>query len=110
MDKNNLLNIIKTLTELMHCPSCGESYSIGEVQYISQVEGYCLLQVSCKSCKQPVWVNFFIEKDQKKQSSRRYRKLPEMDTEITSNEIIEFHCGIGGFNGDFKKIFKDNKN
>jgi hypothetical protein len=106
LDKNNLLYILKTLTELMHCPTCGRAYTIEEVQYISQVEGYCLLQVTCKSCKVPVWVNFFVEKDQKVNSLERAIKRSSIETEITHDEIIEFHNVIGKFDGNFKKTFK----
>jgi hypothetical protein len=104
LDKNNLLSIIKTLTELLHCPSCGQPYTIEEVQYISQVQGYCLLQVSCRSCKQPVWINFFVEKDQK--IARRQIKISPIEAEITSDEVIEFHNKIKTFDGNFKKIFR----
>ena len=103
MDKNNLLNILKTLTELMHCPTCGEAYTIEEVQYISQVESYCLLQVNCKKCNLPIWVNFFVEKETKKKVYRNAKVLNH--TDISANEIIEFHQNISKFNGDFKKIF-----
>ena len=103
MDNNNILNIIKTLTELLHCPACGETYTIDEVQYISQVQGYFMLQVSCRKCRQPVWVNFFVDKNQK--PSRQDQK-PSNGSEITADEVIEFHRQISHFNGDFKKAFK----
>jgi len=104
LDKNNLLNIIKTLTELLHCPSCGQPYTIEEVQYISQVQGYCILQVACRECRQPVWVNFFVERDQK--TIMKTVKYTNTYPEITADEIIDFHNKIAKFDGNFKKVFK----
>jgi hypothetical protein len=108
VDRNNILNILKTLTEMMHCPTCGETYTIEEVQYISQVEGYCLLQVSCKKCHIPVWVNFFVENSQNKSEKRfSIQKLEQEKSEpISVNEVIDFHQQISSFDGNFKKTFK----
>lgn len=103
LEKNNLLFILKTLTELMHCPSCGQAYSLEEVQYISQNDGLCLLQVSCKSCRTPVWVNFFVEKDRPEKPAKP-SNIP-IEEEISADEIIEFHHSISRFDGDFKKVF-----
>ena len=107
MDRNNLLQILKTLTEMMHCPHCGEVYSLDEVQYISQVEGYCLLQVSCKRCRIPVWVNFFVEKENQrpKQTGINDFKINDLKP-ITVDEVIDFHETISNFSGDFKTVFK----
>ncbi|MDD5692908.1 MAG: hypothetical protein WC437_03775 [Patescibacteria group bacterium] len=108
MEKNNnLLQILKTLTEMMHCPHCGEAYTLDQVQYISQIEGYCLLQVSCKSCHIPIWVNFFVENSQVKQKPELNIKNLEILDEgpITVDEMITFHQEINSFDGNFKKVF-----
>lgn len=104
---NNLLQILKTLTEMMRCPHCASSYSIEQVQYISQVEGYCLLQVTCKGCHTPIWVNFIVENGSAKIKSEfniQNLKLTE-EIPITADEVICFHQKIDTFDGDFKKIF-----
>lgn len=108
MDKNNLLHILKTLTEMMHCPHCGEIYSLEEVQYISQVDGYCLLQVSCKKCRVPIWVNFFVEKNEmRKKIEFDIKQLNQEDQEpITVDEVVDFHQILKSFDGNFKKTFK----
>ena len=107
MDRNNLLQILKTLTEMMRCPHCGEAYSLDEVQYISQVDGYCLLQVSCKKCKVPIWVNFFVEKESQKERKPSLADLRLENLEpITADEVIDFHEAVTAFSGDFKKAFK----
>jgi len=107
VDRNNLLQILKTLTEMMHCPHCGEAYSLDEVQYISQVEGYCLLQVSCKKCRIPVWVNFFVENEKQKAKQAEINNLKINDlSPITADEVIDFHEKIASFGGDFKTAFK----
>ncbi len=107
MDRNNLLQILKTLTEMMRCPHCGEAYSLDEVQYISQVDGYCLLQVSCRKCKVPIWVNFFVEKENQKDKRESLADFKMNNLEpITVDEVIDFHETVLGFSGDFKKAFK----
>jgi len=107
LGNNNLLQILKTLTEMMHCPHCGDVYTLDQVQYISQIEGYCLLQVSCKSCHVSVWVNFFVENSLAKQSLEFDLKNLEASDEspITADEVIDFHQEIYSFDGNFKKIF-----
>ncbi len=107
MEQNNLLHILKTLTEMMHCPHCGEIYSLNEVQYISQVNGYCLLQVSCKKCSIPIWVNFFVEKNQAKQ--KPVFNIQALSREnlkpITTDEVVDFHHTLKLFDGNFKEVF-----
>jgi hypothetical protein len=107
VEQNNLLHILKTLTEMMHCPHCGEVYSLDEVQYISQVDGYCLLQVSCKKCRIPIWVNFFIEKNEIKQKPTFNMQLllQENLEPITTDEVVDFHQMVRSFDGNFKKVF-----
>jgi hypothetical protein len=91
----------------MHCQHCGESYTLEEVQYMSQAEGYCMLKVSCKKCKTPVWVNFFIENGRGKVKSR----LNMNDLKLSSNEpisideMIDFHLKLSDFDGNFKAVF-----
>jgi len=104
---NNLLQILKALTEMVHCPHCGEAYTLDQVQYISQIEEYCLLQVSCRSCHIPIWVNFFVEKNQSMQKPEFNIKNLGLknDRPISADEVIDFHQKIDSFDGNFKKIF-----
>jgi len=92
----------------MHCQCCGESYTLEEVQYMSQAEGYCMLKVSCKKCQTPVWVNFFIENGRDKIKSKlniHDLKLKSAEP-ISVDELIDFHQILGSFDGNFKETFR----
>lgn len=105
MSGNNFLNILKTISEAMKCPVCDHSYDIEEVQFISQMEGYSLVHLTCSHCKNPMWVNFFST-DKKPNFKLEYleRERPDLG-EISGDELIDFHNVLKNFDGDFKKVF-----
>lgn len=109
MDKGNFLSILKSLTDAMKCPKCGQSFNINEVQFVEQLDGFCLLQLSCEDCKTPIWVNFFAT-DNKPNFKIRFESAKieeEFNFEpITTDEVISFHNMIKEFDGDFKKVFR----
>jgi transcription elongation factor Elf1 len=100
MDQN-LLNILKNLSENMHCPGCGKKYSIQEVQFMGQNDGQVLLQLSCESCKMPVWVNVIDGKAKIEEESA----LLDLEA-ICSDDLINFHNELMTFDGNFKKAFR----
>lgn len=103
MSGNNFLNILKTITESLKCPTCDHLYELEEVQFISQMEGYSLVHMSCRHCKLPVWVNFFSSEQK---PNFQIEQLPKDQGEITSDELISFHQLLESFDGDFKKVFR----
>lgn len=106
MGGNNFLTILKTITESMKCPTCEHSYELEEVQFISQMEGFSLVHLSCSHCKMPVYVNFFTS-EKKPNFKIDYIRDEEFDfEEITTDEVISFHKLLTNFDGNFKKVFK----
>lgn len=106
MNSNHFLNILKTITETMKCPTCGHSYDLSEIQFINQFDGFCLVHLTCGSCKVPVWVNFFAG-DKKPNFKIETQPMDEsiLFEEITSDEILTFHEYLKGFNGNFREAF-----
>lgn len=108
MDKKKFLDLLKNLQSIMRCPSCGAVYSVDEMQYMGNQDGYFLLSMTCSKCSLPVWVNFFAGEA----PGRPITDLTICDMELAtktpigSNEVITFHEYISGFDGNFKKIFK----
>lgn len=111
MDKPNFINILKSLTETMKCPKCGQAYDVNEVQFTQQLDGFCLLQLSCKECSLPVWINFFATNTKPELRIRYEQKPLPMENNynfepITADEVIDFSNSIKTFNGDFRKAFR----
>ena len=71
-------------------------------------DGYFLLSMTCDKCSLPVWVNFFAGSPD---GRGVLNDLTIDDLElsmrqpITSNEVLDFHNYIVGFDGNFKKAF-----
>ncbi len=111
MSAKHFMELLKNLQKMMKCPSCGASYKMEEVQFLGQVDGLFLMQMSCGKCELPVWMNFMANKDYKKStkimsdlSSEDLEK--DMDNPITADEMIEFHNFLENFEGSFKDSSK----
>lgn len=107
MDQEKFINLLKNLQNIMHCPSCNSTYSMDEMQFLGNQDGYFLLSMTCKKCSLPVWVNFFAGN---REGSRMIANdLTVMDFDlmnrepISKNEVIDFHLSLKKFNGDFRE-------
>jgi len=112
MNEKHFLNLLKNLQNIMRCPSCGAVYSVEEMQFMGNQDGYFLLSMTCTSCNLPVWVNFFAGTAPGKALNSDlgvydYSLLDQ--PAITGNEVIDFHKFIKQFNGDFKRFIKTKK-
>lgn len=111
MNAKQFMELLKNLQKIMKCPACGASYKMEEVQFLGQVDGLFLMQMSCGKCDLPVWMNFMANKDHKK-STMIMSDLSKMDMEkkfesdISSDEMIEFHKFLTNFDGNFKDNLK----
>lgn len=106
MDRENFLDLMKNLQTVMKCPACGAIYDVNEIQFVGNQEGYFLLSMTCSKCSLPVWVNVFAGN---KNQPRMIHDLAVSDIELSNreaigtNEVIDFHCFLKTFKGDFKK-------
>jgi hypothetical protein len=110
MDKNHFLQLLKNLQSVMRCPSCGAVYTVEEMQFMGNHDGYFLLSMTCTECNLPVWVNFFAGPNQKEGMTLTDLTINDFDLAqkdpITQDEVISFHNFIATFNGDFKGKFR----
>jgi C4-type Zn-finger protein len=107
MANYNFLSILKTITEAMSCPSCGHTYDLNEVQFVSQMDSFSMVHLTSKNCQKPVWVNFFAtdsDPQMKVNVLQRTETFLDME-EISSDEVISFHEELKTFDGNFKKVF-----
>lgn len=111
MNAKQFLELLKNLQKIMKCPSCGAAYKVEEVQFLGHVEGLFLLQMVCGECDLPVSMNFMATKGIEKKPllisdmSDKESKI-KVDSEISTNELIDFHQFLEKFRGDFKKFSK----
>jgi hypothetical protein len=107
MDKKKFLDLLKNLQSIMRCPSCGAIYSVDEMQYMGNQDGYFLLSMTCNKCSLPVWVNFFAGEAPLKAITDLTITDMELSqkSSITHDEVIDFHTHISNFDGNFKKLF-----
>ncbi|PIZ00351.1 hypothetical protein COY62_03010 [bacterium (Candidatus Howlettbacteria) CG_4_10_14_0_8_um_filter_40_9] len=111
MNAKQFLELLKNLQKMMKCPSCGAAYKVEEVQFLGHVEGLFLLQMVCGECDLPVSMNFMASKGMSKKPilmsdvDTKERKT-KINSEISSNELIDFHQFLEKFRGDFKKFSK----
>lgn len=110
MNAKQFMDLLKNLQKIMKCPSCGTTYQIEEIQFLGQVDGLLLLQMVCKNCELPVWMNFMANKDSQIKKEFLISDLSKEDVEkdfgsdISSNELIDFHSFLDKFEGNLKDI------
>jgi hypothetical protein len=111
MDRKRFLDLLKNLQNIMRCPACGALYSVEEMQFMGNQDGYFLLSLTCTKCNLPVWVNFFAGNPEVRIISDLTITDMELSQKqpITVNEVIDFHSFIKGFSGDFKRYLKTKK-
>lgn len=107
MNAKQFRDLLKNLQK-MKCPSCGEIYQIDEIQFLGQIDGLFLMQMSCGKCQLPVWMNFMTNdgigvKSQLILNDLKKKNYETVDKEeITADEIINFHNFMKKFDGNFK--------
>lgn len=108
MNPNQFMELLKNLQKIMKCPSCGAIYKIEEIQFLGQVDGIFLLQMSCTKCHLLSWMNFMINKDRGK-NKYSFSELKSLNDDmaikesISPDEILDFHGFLESFDGNFKK-------
>lgn len=94
----------------MHCPSCNSTYSLEEMQFLGNQDGYFLLSMTCSKCSLPVWVNFFAGNKEGSKMITNDLTITDINLlskePISNNEVIDFHVSLKQFKGNFKEVFK----
>jgi len=109
MNPQQFIDLLKNLQKIMKCPSCGALYKIDEIQFLGQLEGIFLLQMSCTKCQLLSWMNFMVNKDKSGKNKFAFSEMKiknedrSIKEEITSDEILDFYSFLENFDGNFKK-------
>jgi len=126
MNSYQLEELIKNIQAMIKCPSCGSAYKKENINFLGQLGEAVLVQLSCYVCKMPVMATIVTSGTAREmpnaQELERYSKqLPKLfseirdkdsrkddkvDEKISSDEIIDMHEFLEGFDGNFDKEFK----
>lgn len=124
MDNPDFLNpkeVLQNILEVIHCPFCGSDYSEKYTKIKAQVNRDYVVQLMCSECQNSIIANFSYQGGGNRGVSRN--KVSSQKTEMPFNEmmgfigkgaisdddIMDFHKEMNSFDGDFIKIFKNNK-
>ncbi|OIP22530.1 hypothetical protein COX95_01565 [bacterium CG_4_10_14_0_2_um_filter_33_32] len=118
MNNHQLEELIKNIQSMIKCPSCGSSYKKENVQLMGQLGQAVLVQLSCYICKMPVMATIVVsgpnagkpsfEKDsiEKILDNNPIEPIKEKtENPVSSNEILEMHEFLDGFDGNFESLF-----
>jgi len=120
MNFNELHQIVKHLKKSLECASCSKKYLYDDIEIMSTYEDQGLFNATCFHCQNQILIHVTIgdKIDAKGKSTnhsiKKLKGLTERDhqsirqhqkTIISSNDVIDIHCFLDKFNGDFKKLF-----
>ena len=88
---NNIHEIIKQIQKDLYCPVCGKNYEIGEIRLRGLFDHTLIVQTVCANNHMTLFMTTYDKKNNKKS--------------VSSNDILDLHNALGGFNGDFEKIW-----
>lgn len=110
MTPKKFMEFLKNIEKrIENCPSCGAKYQIEEVQFLGQVDGFLLLQMSCKKCHLSVWESYIVAKDSSVKQAFVQGSNKESFLEmpgINADELINFHNFMEIFDGNFRKAIR----
>jgi len=126
MNSYQLEELIKNIQAMIKCPSCGSAYKKENINFLGQLGEAVLVQLSCYVCKMPVMATIVTsgaarEMPNAQELERYSKQLPKLfseirdkdsrkddkvDEKISSDEIIDMHEFLEGFDGNFDKEFK----
>ncbi len=102
-----LQELVKQLQEFYKCPSCDTNYHFDDIRFLSEIDLYCFVQLSCHECSLPVLATVSLDDKapalRKTDLTRKEEvKFAEIG-EISSSEIAEFHQFISKSKIVFKR-------
>lgn len=97
MNREELLNLLKTVRQNIRCPQCGKQYGFADIRIRSVAEFVVFLELSC-SDHMPVLATVALGKDLTKKEKTKVEV-------VTGNDIIKTYEFLKDFTGGFQKIF-----
>lgn len=125
MNFSELSQIVRYLKKTLPCNSCQANYDPANIEVLSTFDDQGLFSLKCPKCNNQLLVHITISDEERNLSEpkstgtqmiRAHRAITET-TEmehhtlsshmISSNDVIDMHCFLGQFNGDFKQLFSN---
>lgn len=87
----NLTEVIQQIQRDLACPVCGKNYETGEIRLRGLFDHTLIVQTICANNHMTLFMT---------QVKEIIKKVP-----ISSNDIIDLHKTLEGFDGDFSKLW-----
>ena len=103
---------IKKLISSVQCSGCEEHYQINNIKIILHQDDTWFLNVTCSACQRQSVIIAIIKRDD---TSDTITDLTDTElaqfagTSVNTDDILDLHDFLKGFNGDFIKIFSQNQ-
>lgn len=100
MEEQSFNNIFRKATGHFFCPACGSKYQGTEIESIERHDDGYLVSVCCSNCSLKLSMHVVT-----KGFSNSENEVEPQESDITINEIIDFHDTIKHFDGNFRRVF-----
>lgn len=111
MNSYQLQELIKNIQTMMRCPSCGASYGADNIHFLGKLDMAALIQLDCQHCSLPVMATIIVSDKQQPQTkllsdiSRDDLKNPGPRVPVSTDEVVDVHQFLKGFDGNFESLF-----
>ncbi len=104
-------SLVEQLIREVTCPSCKSKHTEADMTILGSFKDEIYLHIKCPKCNTQSLVNAAINRyrELRKHQGLKIRNLGEKVGPITRNEVVEIHNFLENFDGDFKKLFSQQK-
>jgi len=99
MNHQELYKLLVTVQKNVRCPQCGKSYGFSKIQIRGIVDTIVFLELSCTN-HMPLLATVTLSKP---------NIAAESTDKINSDDVIDMYRFMKNFDGNFEKLFKENK-
>ena len=100
MNNKELYKLIQTVQKNIRCPQCGKEYLFSKIRIKGIMDKIVFIELSCTT-HMPVLATVSIA------GKEIHDKI--IKNKITNDDVLDIYETLQKFNGDFEKIFKNNK-
>jgi len=116
MNFSELSALVKQIKKRIPCPSCKENYTNEGIRVIGTMSNEGFFHATCSSCEIEVVIDITLNgKKRKHRSIKGSKQISDIISEdvvinereqrnVTTDDVIEMHNFLKGFDGDFKNI------
>lgn len=117
-DDKKFRAIVKALRQMVRCPHCSGTFSEKDIEMVSNLGPLYAVKMSCGRCGLKVIASLTQIENNGAKTRVDFSDQVAIDKstskvdpkysgeEITSNDMIDLHEFLDGFDGNFKKIFE----